>query len=218
MGNALLCHLQKINLKKAAATVDMQPATIHYNIEGGIIMYWSAPGKENTQQTVALAIKRARELNIQHIVVASNSGETALSLAGSGLTVVAVTHHVGFTAPGEDEMSPVTRNKLASEGVQVLTCTHLMAGLDRAVRNKFGGVYPSEIMAQTLRMFGQGVKVCIEVAGMALDAGLVPFGQEIVAIGGTARGADSAIVIVPAHSNHFFDTKIKEIICKPRDF
>jgi len=93
-----------------------------------------------------------------------------------------------------------------------------MAGLDRAVRNKFGGVYPSEIIAQTLRMLGQGVKVCVEVAGMALDAGLIPYGVDVVSVGGTGRGADSAIVIAPAHSNQFFDTKIREIICKPREF
>ncbi|HWI54168.1 MAG TPA: pyruvate kinase alpha/beta domain-containing protein [Desulfobacteria bacterium] len=181
-------------------------------------MYWPQKGKENTARTVELAVKKAKELNIEHVVVASCEGETALLLTGQGLNVVCVTHHVGFDGPGIDEMSPQMREKLTSAGVKILTTTHLMAGLDRAVRNKFGGVYPAEIMAQTLRMFGQGVKVCIEIAGMALDAGLIPYGQEVITIGGTGVGADSAIVVVPAHSNNFFDTKVKEIICKPRDF
>ena len=181
-------------------------------------MYWNTRGKNNTDETIALAVKKAKELNLEHIVVGSNTGDTALKLADCGLKVVSVSHHVGFAGPGVDEMSGEMREKLAAAGITVLTTTHLMAGLDRAVRNKFGGVYPSEIIAQTLRMLGQGVKVCVEVAGMALDAGLIPYGVDIVSIGGTGRGSDSAIVIAPAHSNHFFDTKIKEIICKPREF
>lgn len=181
-------------------------------------MYWNNSGKNNTDETIALAVKRAKELNLEHIVVGSNTGDTALKLAGCGLKVVCVSHHVGFAGPGVDEMSGEMRRKLAAAGITVHTATHLMAGLDRAVRNKFGGVYPSEIIAQTLRMLGQGVKVCVEVAGMALDAGLIPHGVDIISIGGTGRGSDSAIVIAPAHSNHFFDTKIKEIICKPREF
>jgi hypothetical protein len=74
------------------------------------------------------------------------------------------------------------------------------------------------MMAQTLRMLGQGLKVCVEIATMALDAGLIPYGEEVVAVAGSSTGADTAVVIVPAHSNRFFDTKVKEIICKPREF
>lgn len=181
-------------------------------------MYWERQGPVNTANTVELAVKRAHELQIGHLVVASCSGDTAELCVNHGLEVVCVTHHVGFAGPGADEMPPEMRTRLTSAGVKILTTTHLMGGLDRAVRNKFGGVYPAEIMAQTLRMFGQGIKVCIEIASMALDAGLIPFGREIVTVGGTGEGADSAIVIAPAHSNNFLDTRIKEIICKPREW
>lgn len=181
-------------------------------------VYWSQKGPANTDQTISLAVKRAQELGIEHIVVASCSGETAKKLVGKIPHLVCVTHHVGYAGPGVDEMPLSVREELASQGVKILTTTHLMGGLDRAVRNKFGGVYPAEIIAQTLRMLGQGLKVCVEIAVMALDAGLIPAGREVIAIGGTARGADTAAVILPAHSNHFFDTKIKEIICKPREF
>ncbi|WP_027718418.1 pyruvate kinase alpha/beta domain-containing protein [Desulfovirgula thermocuniculi] len=180
--------------------------------------YWPQKGPANTEQTVALALKRAQELGIEHIVVASCSGETAKKLVGKVPHLVCVTHHVGFAGPGVDEMPPEVREELASRGVKLLTTTHLMGGLDRGVRNKFGGVYPAEIIAQTLRMLGQGLKVCVEIAVMALDAGLIPFGREVIAVGGSSKGADTAAVILPAHSHHFFDTKIKEIICKPREF
>lgn len=139
-----------------------------------------------TKETVVVAVKRAKELGIKRIVVASNTGNTALACAEAfDGEVICVTHHVGFSKPGEDEMPAERRAQLTAKGVKMLTTTHLMAGIDRAVRLKFGGLYPAEIMAASLRMLGQGVKVCVEVAVMALDAGLVPYGEDIVAIGGT---------------------------------
>jgi hypothetical protein len=65
-------------------------------------------------------------------------------------------------------------------------------------------------------MFSQGVKVCVEIAVMALDSGLVPPGEKVIAIGGTGRGADTALVVVPAHSQNFLETRILELICMPR--
>ena len=179
--------------------------------------YWPKAGKVNTEATVEAVLKRAEELGIKHVVVASNSGATAELFAGKGLNVTCVTHHVGFTGPGEDEMEPGMRRKLQDKGVMLLTTTHLFAGIDRALRNKFQGVFPSEIVAATLRLFGQGIKVCVEISSMALDAGLIPYGDEIIAVGGTGRGADAACVIVPAHTSHFFDTRVKEVICMPRN-
>jgi hypothetical protein len=110
------------------------------------------------------------------------------------------------------------RKKLNENGIKTLTTTHLLAGIDRSCRNKFGGIYPAEIAAYTLRMLGQGLKVSVEVGCMALDAGLIPHGTEIVSIGGTGHGLDTAVILLPAHSQNFFDTRIKEIICKPREF
>jgi uncharacterized protein len=180
-------------------------------------MYWPDKGAACTDGTVEAALKRARELGTARIVVASNSGATAERFLNQGLEVICVTHHVGFAAPGEDEMSAETRQKLHQEGVRVLTTTHLLAGVDRALRFKFQGLYPAEIIASALRLLGQGVKVCVEVSVMALDAGLIPYGEEIIAVAGSGRGADTACVILPAHSSQFFDTAVKEIICMPRE-
>jgi uncharacterized protein len=180
------------------------------------MIYWSKAGKRNSNETASAALTRAAELGIKHIVVASNSGETANLFADKGFAVVCVTHHCGFKAPGENEMEPGERQNLQNQGLQVLTTTHLLAGVDRALRNKFEGVYPAEIVSSTLRLLGQGFKVCVEISVMALDAGMIPFGEEIIAIGGTGRGADTACVILPAHSSQFFDSQVKEIICMPR--
>ena len=181
-------------------------------------MYWDNAGPHNSEGTIQSALERAAETGIKHIVVASCSGDTIRKVfdKGNGLYLVGVTHHVGFEGPGMDEMPVKTRKELQARGIKLLTTTHLFAGVDRAIRNQFGGVYPAEIIAQTLRIFGQGVKVAVEVAVMALDAGLIPFGEDVISIGGSASGADTAVIIRPAHSNKFFQTELREIICMPR--
>ncbi len=181
------------------------------------MMHWPKKGKSNTKGTASAALERASELGIKHVVVASNSGETAELFTEKGLNVVCVSHQVGFKEPGEDEMEAKMRQKLQDKGVKILTTTHLLAGVDRALRFKFEGVYPAEIVSSSLRLLGQGFKVCVEISVMALDAGLIPYGEEVIVVGGTGRGADAACVITPAHSSQFFETKVKEIICLPRE-
>ena len=179
-------------------------------------MYFEKPGKHNTKEVVELVLKKAQENDISTIVVASCSGATARLFMDKGLNVVCVTHQVGYAKAGVDEMPPEEREFLIRNGIKVLTTTHLFAGVDRALRFKFQGVYPGEIIASVLRMFGQGVKVCVEIAVMALDAGVIPFGEDVIAVAGTATGADAAVLLQPAHSQNFFDTSIKEIICMPQ--
>ena len=84
----------------------------------------------------------------------------------------------------------VTRNRseLTDLGMKVLTTTHVLSGAERGISKSFGGVYPVEIVAHSLRMLGQGTKVCVEVSIMALDAGLIPYGEPIIAIGGSVLG------------------------------
>lgn len=180
-------------------------------------MYWENAGPDQTQKTIALAYQRAEELGITEFVVASNTGDTVLELLKHPIkSVICVTHQVGFKNPGEDEMGAEMRERLQKAGVRILTTTHLFAGVDRALRLQFGGVYLAEVVATSLRMLGQGVKVGVECAVMALDAGLIPYGEEVISIGGTGRGADTAIIIKPDHSSALFKSQIKEIICKPR--
>lgn len=179
-------------------------------------MYWDKKGQECTEDTVHLVVQAAKEKGIKVIVVASNTGATAALFANKGLAVVCVTHVNGFVNPGENEMSMENRSKLEDLNIKVLTTTHVLSGAERAFSVKFAGIYPVEIIANTLRMFGQGVKVGVEIATMALDAGLIPFGESIIAVGGSGRGADSAIILKPAHAKDILNTKIEEIICKPR--
>ncbi|NLW06497.1 MAG: hypothetical protein GX039_00710 [Clostridia bacterium] len=181
--------------------------------------YWEQKGKANSEATVKLALEQARLKGIKDIVIASASGySAALCLGNEDLNIVCITRQSGFKNPGEVEMTTEMRQHLETGGIKTLTTTHLMAGLDRSLRFGFQGIYPAEIIANALRLFGQGTKVAIEIAVMALDAGLIPYGVDVVAIAGSNEGADTALVIRPAHSQNFFDSKVKEIICKPAEF
>jgi len=179
-------------------------------------MYYESIGKANTKSTVELAIKAAREKNIQTIVVASSSGDTArLFKSRDDINVICVTYVNGFSEPGKASMPQEVRDELEGSGIKVLSTTHVLSGAERGISRAFGGTYPVEIMANTLRMLGQGVKVCVEVSVMALDAGLIPYGEPIIAVGGSSKGADAAVIITPSHASSIFETKINEIICKP---
>ena len=182
------------------------------------IYYFENPGKQNTDKLVELVKQRKEELGIKNVVVASVSGETALKLreAMSDVDIVSITHHAGFKEKGKMEITEEDKSKLEEKDIIFYTGSHALSGVGRGISNKFGGATPVEIIAATLRMFGQGIKVCVEVTIMAADAGLIPVDSEIIAIGGTARGADAAVVLEPAHMNNFFDLKIKEIIAMPR--
>ena len=92
-----------------------------------------------------------------------------------------------------------------------------MSAGERAISTGFWGAYPLEIMAHTLRLFGQGTKVCVEASVMALDADAIPFGVPVVAIGGSHRGADTAAVITPSYSASVLNTVVNELLCKPFD-
>ena len=72
------------------------------------------------------------------------------------------------------------------------------------------------VVAHALRFFSQGMKVAVEISLMAVEAGLVPAGAELIAVAGTNDGADTAIVIAPSFARKVKETSIREILCKPR--
>lgn len=176
------------------------------------------PGKENTERTLDIAARRAEELNIKNVLVASTSGETGLLAARriKAAKVIVVTHSTGFLKPDHQQLSPDMKKQIEDEGAQILTCQHALGGVGRAVRKKLGTYELEEIMAYTLRIFGEGTKVAVEIALMAADAGRVSTQETCISVGGTGAGADTAILLQPAHAQNFFDLKIVEILAKPR--
>ncbi len=181
-------------------------------------VYFDKPGATNLKRTLELAKARAEELGIRDVLVATTTGAAAAAAAVvfKGYNLVAVTHSAGFSEKDVQEMLPENRARIEKLGGRVLTCQHALGGVNRAVRHKLKTYQLDEIIAYTLRTVGQGFKVCLEIALMAADAGLVSVKREIVSIGGTGRGADTAVVLTPANAQDFFELKVHEIICKPR--
>ena len=183
-----------------------------------VTTYFEKPGKENTQRTFELAKKRAEELGIKTILVASTRGETGVKACEvfRGYDVVVVTHSTGFKKPNYQELTDENRAAIEAADGTILTSQHAFGGVGRAVRKQLGTYELEEFIAYTLRLFGEGMKVVVEIALMAADAGLVRTDEPVIAIAGTGKGADTAVVLKPANAQAFFDIKVLEILCKPR--
>jgi hypothetical protein len=129
-----------------------------------------------------------------------------------------VTHYFGFQESGKTEIEEESRKEILANGAKIFTGIHALSSIERAIRRDFGTIQPLELIANVLRLMGEGTKVCAEITLMAADAGLIPVNRDIVAIAGTGRGADTALRICPANASRFFDLRIREIIAKPSDF
>jgi hypothetical protein len=187
------------------------------------IFYFEKQGEGNTLDAARFAIERAKELKIKTIVVASTSGKTAQiffdAMLGSGLELVVVTHVVGFSKPGDWEFSAELADQLRKKGVHIVTGTHALSGLERALSRspKVGGGSRTEAIAEALRrIVGVGLKVAVECVLIAADQGAIGVNDEVIAVGGTYSGADTVCVIRPAHTASFFDLQVREIVAMPR--
>jgi len=193
------------------------------------ITYFEKAGAVNTDETVRVAVKRAVELGIKHIVVASTTGSTGIKVAEAAkaaegteetdIKVIVATIHYGAREEGKWLFDENNLKTLEDMGASVFTQTHTLSGVERSFSGKFGGVSRVETIAAVLKsLFGIGFKVAVEITIMAADSGMIPVSDdsEVIAIGGTGAGADVACVIRPGHANSFFDMQIREIIAMPR--
>ena len=185
--------------------------------------YFDAPGAANTRDAARFAVDRAKDLKVHTILVASSSGETAKvffdAMKGTGLSLVVVTHVMGFSKPGEWEFDRATAEDLRRQGVVIVTGTHALSGLERAIsRSKnLGGSSRTEAIAEALRrVVAVGLKVAVECVLIAADQGAIGIDKEVIAVGGTATGADTVCVIRPANTASFFDLQVREIVAMPR--
>jgi len=181
-------------------------------------IYFDSPEEADTELTLKAAKERAEALNISDIIVASTTGATGMKAVElfQGFNLVIVRHHTGFEQPNVQQMRPEYEAEIVKRGAKLLTATHALSGVERSIRRKLNTYGPVEILAEGLKMLGNGLKVCIEIAVMAADAGLVSVDRDCVAVAGSGGGADTAVVLKPANSNNFFDLYVREIIVKPR--
>lgn len=173
---------------------------------------------ELTKNTLEIALSAAEKYDTD-LIIASTTGATALQLSELAMVtgfrhkIICVTHAYGRKIKGENEMSLETMKILEKRQVALITASHVLSGAERALSNMFKGLYPVEIVAATLRMLGQGVKVCVEIALMALDGGKIAYKKPVICVAGTARGADTICLITPSYTDAFLETKIHKILC-----
>jgi len=176
------------------------------------IVYFEDIGPQNTEITFRSVKERLNEPGIEKIVMASTTGATARMandyFKDTGIKLIIIPHQYDF----HRDVNLFPRGlvkELRDAGHEVHFGTMLF---------HTDQLYDSSIptlMANILRCFCQGVKVCFEIVMMAADAGLVSKGEKVIAIAGTGRGADTALVMQAASSQNMKKLRVNEIICKP---
>ena len=189
------------------------------SVQESKIFYFDSKGPANTEKTLDIALECCRERKIPKIVVASSTGETALALhqkAPAGTDIIAVTYSAGSRFSDEVQQFLENRDEITAKGITIVRGMHALSATEKAFQNKYKtGMMPLNIVADSLRMFCHGVKVCVEIAIMAAEAGQIAPEQDVVAIAGSHRGADTAVVLKPAYAANMFETKIKALLCMP---
>lgn len=184
------------------------------------MVYFDKSGEGNTERTLQIAKDEALKRGIKSIVVASTRGNTGLRAAeilqDTGIKLVIIAHSTGHREAGQQLMDGEIRRRIEGLGAEVFIGTDALTCFPHAMRDK-GRFSEATLIADTLRMFGQGTKVCVEIVAMASDANLLPM-EDVIAVAGTGRGADTSIIIAANSTNQFFNIKVREVLAKPRDF
>ena len=179
------------------------------------VVYFEKTGRDNTRACLEIVKEAVERESYRHVVIASTTGATGLLFAeeldGLPVQTVIVTHSSGFKEPNTIEMPEAVRAEIESHGAKIYTGSMLTHSIETSLTSKFSGMYPTLIIANTLRRFGEGVKVCCEITMMAADAGMIPEGENILAVAGTAWGSDTVLVIKTAASKRFLDLRVREI-------
>ena len=174
-----------------------------------------------TAATLTAAVQKAQKDSLP-IVCASTYGVSALMLVnikqelGCKSQLIVVRHHPHLKADrsGVVQLMPAeTEEALLAAGVKIVTGIHLFDGMSRASLMKYKGAETGIVVSDTLRLFGPGMKVAVECAIMAMEAGHLEYPQKVVSVGGRGAGSDTAIVLTPVPSSSFFDLRILEILC-----
>ncbi len=173
--------------------------------------------KMNTREVLKIAKKYALDNEIGDIVIATTTGNTgvlASKIFNDRFNLVVVTHSTGFRNLGEQELLENNKNKMLKKNVNIFTGPMIFHSWNDYYRKKYGAIMPTTIIADTLRIFGQGIKVAIEIITMAVDAGLIP-PRPVISIAGTEKGADTVILAEGKNSKKLFEMKVIDIIAKP---
>lgn len=113
------------------------------------------------------------------------------------------------------------RELLEEHGISIVKGTIPFFGPSFSMRLHINKTNALDIVAKTLELISTGTLVCLESVLMAVDAGVVPENEEVIALAGTERGLDTAWVIKSCCSSNLFHptkgAKFIELLAKPRE-
>ena len=168
------------------------------------IVYFDRPGQDNTDEVLDVVQRRFEEGDISNILVATTKGVTGLKFSRAfknKAKVVAISH---------EKIEVDYRKEMEELGAKTVDGSHLpfhAKGMD--------------VVRDALLLMGQGFKVCLELALIATDKGIVHPYNYVIAVGGTSRGADTAIVVKTTTTAEAFSKdeskrlEVREILCMP---
>jgi len=190
------------------------------------VYYFDEPGEGNTQLVIEAVAQRLKGGGINQVVVASTSGETAAKFARNlkgKAEIICVSE-----APYRRERGtrwPCLKQKFRKEldrlGAAIIDRAPEIFHHSVLEAARWSDAFPERMVRETLYCFGQGMKVAVEVALVAVSCGYVTPFQDVIGVGGSGSGADTAIVLRATYPACLFDRdpakrlEIKEIIAMP---
>lgn len=184
--------------------------------------YFDVHGEVNTDKAIECARERAEELGIRKVVVASETGLSALKVldAFPDYEVIVVSSAAGTCVEGSvigdlrigipDE--GILR-ELEERGARVVRGTDPFWNIAAHA----GFVDACKLGMMFFKVICGGLHVCMSAVMEATDTGFLAEGEEVVSLAGSFVGLDTAVVAGAANSVNFFGAfEVREVICKPR--
>jgi hypothetical protein len=201
-------------------------------VEIGRVLYFDTPGPQNTDNVVAAVKERIMKGDVEHVIVCSITGKTALKIADAikdfNVHLCCVTGTASWQIHGYrwPLVRGNLRGKLEKLKVDIIERTPSTLSGDTVDYGlaRYGWVPASWIVAETLEAVGgYGLKTAVEGVLVATDSGTVPPYVRAISVAGTGSGADTAIVAKSTYSACMFSHdpdkrfQILEILTMPKN-
>ena len=173
------------------------------------IIYFDKGGEGNTEEVLKLSAARYAEGDIEAVVIASTSGETAIKAAQVFRDSGAKLLIVGEVLDGNQHPAREICEQLEQESHRVIW------GIPMGQMSAFTKDDSANLVAKAYKRISEGFKVVCEIVLIGTSAGFLRPGAKVISIAGTHRGADTAIVALAGSYADFDAFQILEILCKP---
>jgi len=181
------------------------------------VVFFEKSGEHNTDHVIDAVKERVKQGDLTYVVVASNSGKTAIKLAeamrDTKVKIICVTEspqRLDWKAKWPT-LTEENRKRLRELGVIMVENIPYASYCSVLDNNRWQTPSPDTLVYMTLRTVGgAGLKVAMEVMFMAVWASVIPPEENVISIGGTDGGADTAIVVRSAFQENFFASEVSK--------